>query len=148
MDKTDFDYDVDLFHKQLGVTKFAVKGAVEKLVGMVEHWNEVGRDHWGKSLAVSADPENNCINGEFIGKKFVIRYAPLGKDGNGVIEAVVLIHDLISNKPVEVSRFMVKPDGSILSSGGDVLIGREHMEWSYRTLVVICRLVLNSSSIG
>ncbi|MCU7282679.1 hypothetical protein OC926_22780 [Pseudomonas peradeniyensis] len=148
MDKADFDYDVDAFEQQLGVTKFAVKGAVGKLVGMVEHWSEVGRDHWGRSLTVVADPENNCINGELVGKKFVIRYAPLGKDGNSVVEAVVFIHDLVSCSPVEVSRFMVKSDGSILSSAGDVLIGRDHMEWSYRTLVSICRRVLNSSSLA
>ncbi|WP_054060104.1 hypothetical protein [Pseudomonas asplenii] len=146
MDKTDFDYDANLFQKQLGVTKYSVKSAIGKFVGMVEHWSELGSGYWGDSLLVSADPANNCINGELVGKKFVVRYAPLEKDGKGVIEAVVLIHDLVSSKPVEVSRFMVKSDGSILSTAGDVLIGSEQSEWSYKTLVAICRRVLNSSS--
>ncbi|MBF8669663.1 hypothetical protein IR012_10590 [Pseudomonas putida] len=148
MDNTDFDYDVDLFQKQLGVTKFAVKGAAEKLLGMVEHWSEVGSHHWGRSLVVSADPVNGCINGEIVGKKFVIRYEPLGYEGNGVIEAVVVINDLVSGEPMEVSRFLMKSDGSILSAAGDVLMAREHPEWSYRTLVAIVRRVLNARSVS
>jgi|GEM_PF-2083308 len=147
MKKADFEYEADLFSKQLGVTKFAVRGATEKLLALAGHWKELGQDFFGGAIAIDAYPSENRIEGTVLEKQFTIRYGVLGKAGNGVIEAVVTIPDLVTNEPVEVSRFIVSPSGALQSAGGDELINREDQEYGFKSLVIVAKRVLETSAL-
>ncbi|RON86802.1 hypothetical protein [Pseudomonas fluorescens] len=146
MNKADFEYEADLFSKQLGVTKFAFRGATEKLLALAGHWKELGQTFLGGAIAIDAWPAENKIEGTVLEKQFTIRYGVLGKGGNGVIEAVVSIPDLVTNEPVEVSRFIVAPNGALQSANGDELINREDQDYGFKSLVVVAKRVLETSA--
>ena len=145
MDKTDFDFDTALFLKQLGVTKFAVRGATGQLLDLAEHWGQLGREFFGGAISIVAVPEENRLDGEVIGKKFSIRYSPLGRAESGVIEAALALQDLVTGEPFEISRFLISQAG-FMSTEGEVLLNRDDQDFGYKTLVVVARRVMYSPS--
>ncbi|MDF2797018.1 MAG: hypothetical protein K0S85_4771 [Pseudomonas orientalis] len=148
MNKSDFEFDADLFKKEFGVTKFAMKGALEKFLELVRYCEEISQDFLGGAVSFIATPEKNRVDGEIIGKKFSILYAGLAQNRVAVVEAVVTIQELLTGRPVEVCRFLLLPDGSIASNDGEKLIDGQESDYTYRILVAIARRVMYASSIS
>ncbi|WP_339505198.1 hypothetical protein [Pseudomonas sp. RL_105y_Pfl2_101] len=146
MNKTDFEYDADLFANKIGKTRWAVKGAQTRLLERVEHWEELGNQFLGGAISVSSLAGQNRIDGQVLGKKFAIQYGPLGREENGVLEAVLLIYSLVAGEPVVISRFLVAPDGSILAASGDLIIDGNAPSFSFRFMIAIVNRVLNTSA--
>lgn len=146
MEKKDFEFDADQFQKELGVTKFAVKGAMAKLDRMIEHWIDLGANYLGKGASFNAVPNESRVDGEVLGKKFSIHYSPLSKDANGVLEVGISAQHLVTGKPFVVSQFLIKPDGAILTLSGEELLNRDDSEWSYKMMVAVLRRVLSTSA--
>lgn len=148
MDIKDFETDVDGFRQKLGVRRFDVKGATQKLLELVDIWKSVGQEHLGGHIKFNATPDDSLIDGEVLGKKFQIRYAPIGLEGDGAIEASVILPDLISQKPFEISRFLVTPKGKILSMAGLELTDLDYHSSAYKALVALATRVIEAPSRG
>ena len=146
MDVNDFATDVAEFKQKLGVRRFDLKGATRNLEYLVDLWASIGKDQLGEIVSITAVPEDGRIDGDVLGKKFCIRYAPLGLEGEGTVEAALSIQDLVTGKPVEISRFLVSSKGSILTTTGDELINSEHHDYGYKSLVAIASRVINAPS--
>lgn len=146
MDVNDFATDEDLFKKKIGVRRFDVNGATKRLLEMADSWSAAGQKYLGGIISITAAPEDCRIDGDVLGKKFCIRYAPFGLEGEGSLEVAVSIQDLVTGEPVELSRFLVSSTGAILTSAGEELINAEHPEYSYKALVAITSRVINSPS--
>lgn len=144
MKKEDFQIDADQFPRELGVAKFAIKGAIEKLERMVEHWVDLGQNYLGKAVSFTSVPDKCRIDGEALQKKFSILYAPLSREANGVLEVVVRTDSFVTGEAFTVGRFLLKPDGAVLSPEGDELINRDDPEWSYKVMVAIVKRVLTT----
>lgn len=148
MDKKDFVLDADQFPRELGMTKFAVKGARDKLDRMLEHWIDLGVNYLGNSASFNALPDDSRIDGEVLGKKFSIHYSPLSKDANGVLEVVISTRHIVTGKLLIVSQFLIKPDGAIITLNGEELLNRDDSEWSYKMIVAVLRRVLSTPAAG
>jgi len=146
MDVNDFAADADLFKKKLGVRGFDVRGASKRLLGLADSWASVGQAHLGGLIKITAIPEESRIDGDILGKKFSIQYAPLGLEGDGALEAAISIQDLITGKPIELGRFLVSAGGAILSVNGEELINSEQHEYDYKLLVAVASRVINAPS--
>lgn len=146
MDVNDFAIDADHFRQKIGVRRFDVKGATQSIAYLADLWGTIGKDHLGGIVSITAVPEDGRIDGDVLGKKFCIRYAPFGLEGEGSIEAALSIQDLVTGKPIELSRFLVSSKGAILTTTGEELINSEHHNYGYRALVAITSRVINSSS--
>ncbi|WP_236192730.1 hypothetical protein [Pseudomonas glycinae] len=146
MNKTDFEYDADLFASKINKTRWALKGAQTRLLERVEHWEELGTQYLGGAISISALPEENRIEGQVFGKKFAIHYGPLGREESGVLEAVLLNYSLVAGDPVVISHFLVTPDGSILAASGDLIIDVNAPSFSFRFMIAIVNRVLNTSA--
>lgn len=146
MDVNDFATDEDLFRKKIGVRRFDVNGATQSLLGLADLWSSVGREHLGGIISITAVPEDGRIDGDVLGKKFCIRYAPFGLEGEGCVEAALSIQDLVTGKPIELSRFLVSPKGAILTAAGEELINSEHPEYGYKALIAVASRVINATS--
>ncbi|HGY2298940.1 TPA: hypothetical protein ACNV18_003034 [Pseudomonas putida] len=146
MDIKDFETDVDGFRQKLGVRRFDAKGATQQLLEMVEIWASVGQEHLGGIIRVDATPEDSSIAGEVLGKKFQIRYAPIGLEGDGAIEASVTIQDLATQRPFEISRFLVTSRGKILSTDGLELNDLDYRDAAYKTLVALATRIIETPS--
>jgi hypothetical protein len=100
---------------------------------------------FGGAISIVAVPEENRLDGEVIGKKFSIRYSPLGREESGVIEAALALQDLVTGEPFEISRFLISQAG-FMSTEGEVLLNRDDQDFGYKTLVVVARRVMYSPS--
>lgn len=146
MDVKDFDTDEDLFKKKIGVRRFDVNSATQWLLDLANSWSSVGKEHLGGIISITAEPEDCRIDGEVLRKKFCIRYVPFGLEGEGSIEAALSIQDLVTGKPIELSRFLVSSKGAILTITGEELINSEDNEYCYKVLVAIATRVINAPS--
>lgn len=146
MDIKDFETDVDSFRQKLGVRRFDAKGATQKLLDMVEIWASVSREHLGGIIRVDATPGDSSIDGEVLGKKFKIRYTSIGLEGDGAIEASVIIQDLATQRPFEISRFLVTSKGKILSSDGQELTDLDYRDSAYKALVALATRIIETPS--
>ena len=145
MDKTDFEFDTDLFQRQLGVAKFAIRSATQRLIELTEHWEQLGREYLGGAIAIVAAPQSNRFDGEVLGKKFSIHYSPLGRDESGVIEVSLALQDLVTGEHFEISRFLISQAG-LLSAEGELLLNRDDQNYGYKALVAVVRRVMYSPS--
>jgi hypothetical protein len=146
MDVSDFATDEDRFRKKIGVRRFDVNSATQSLLGLADLWSSVGQEHLGGIISITVTPEDGRIDGDVLGKKFCIRYAPLGLEGEGSVEAALSIQDLVTGKPIELSRFLVSSKGAILTIAGEELINSEHRDYGYKALVAIASRVINAPS--
>lgn len=146
MNKTDFEYDADLFANKVAKTRWALKGAQTNLLERIEHWEELGKQFLGGAISVSALAGDNRVEGQVLGKKFSIHYGPLGRDENGVLEAVLLIYSLGKGDPVVIDRFLFAPNGSILAADGELIIDGNSPSFSFRLMIAIANRVLNTSA--
>lgn len=146
MNHKDFEVDEDRFRKQVGVRRFDVNGATTKLLELIDQWKEVGQQYLDGTVSVTAVPVDSRIDGEVLGKKFSIRYAPFGLEGEGALEAALSIQDLVTGKAIELSRFLVSSTGTILSVEGDELIDLRYRDAPYKALVAVVSRVINAPS--
>jgi hypothetical protein len=146
MDVNDFATDAGHFRQKIGVRRFDVKGATQSLAYLADLWASLGKEHLGGIVSITAVPEDGRIDGDVLGKKFCIRYAPFGLEGQGSVEAALSIQDLVTGKPIELSRFLVSSKGTILTTTGEELINSEHHDYGYKALVAIANRVINAPS--
>ncbi|MQU27331.1 hypothetical protein GHO29_12625 [Pseudomonas helleri] len=146
MDVKDFATDEDRFKKKIGVRRFDVNSATQKLLSLADLWSSVAQENLGGLISITAAAEDARIDGEVLGKKFCIRYAPFGLEGEGTVEAALSIQDLVTGKSIELSRFLVSSKGAILTIAGEELINSEHSEYGYKVLVAIATRVINAPS--
>lgn len=146
MKKSDFEYDANLFREEMASADFAAKYAAGKLLAMFDHWRQLGERYLDGAVLISPASGESRIDGEVMGKKFSVRYQADLRTGSGMVEAAVCTSSLISVEPIEVVRFLVDQNGTILSVTGEELVNQDHPQASYVTFAAIIRRVLNASS--
>ncbi|WP_259641685.1 hypothetical protein [Pseudomonas syringae group genomosp. 3] len=148
MDKRDFPASVGDFKLLIGRRRFDVDGATSIFFDMTDLWAKLGQEFLGGVVSISKSPEDSRIDGEVLGKRFCLRYAGYGIEGESALEVVLTIPDLVAEQNIELSKFFISAEGSILSSDGERLLNLEHRDSGYRALVAVIRRVMDASSIA
>lgn len=146
MDNSDFEYDADRFLRALVMSTGGYKRAKECLLGAVTHWKELGAGMLQGNFTADLSEDSDLINGEVMGKKFVISFLPFVEEEKGYLEAIISTPNLVSGEQVEISRFLVAANGSVLSSSKEELLSWDDGYLNYRLLVAVSRRVLSATA--
>lgn len=146
MDKVDFAEDFESFKREIGTRKFDVEEAVDSLLKLAARWDELGKRVLDGRISVSSLPEESRIEGEVLGKKFCIAYAPFGLSGDGALELALSIRDLVTGESVELNRFLLSSGGSIYALDGGLLLNMDYRDSAKQALIAITRRVLSAPS--
>ncbi|MBV4530969.1 hypothetical protein HU719_006065 [Pseudomonas sp. SWRI107] len=146
MNATDFDLDVLGFRQRLAARKFDVQSAQDYINELGKRWAESAQSYFKDVVSVTLNAGESRFEGDVLGRKFSIHYAPIGSEGEGVIEAVLCTRDLINGQPIAIASFFVTARGCIFS-----MDGKKHLDLADRgadltLLATIAKRVINASS--
>lgn len=84
------------------------------------------------------------MSGAILGKRFQIDFAAISSEGLGLVEAVISTPSITDQSPVEIGRFMVSPEGDIISMENEILLSGEDASQSNALLISIASKVMQA----
>lgn len=146
MHKTDFEYDYNLFKNHLFKAQYVFQRVTTKIHELAAHWDELGRQFLDGKINTEVSADGRVIDGDVLGKKFRINFAPILKDEKGYMEAAISVPDLVTGEHFEISRFLVSSSGLIFSTEGEDLQDPNDPQVGFQALAAIALRVIQTSS--
>lgn len=137
----DFKQNPEEFERHLAQIKRDLKRARDEFDVYLKHWQSLSSRHFGDSCSFSE--VDDYISGAVLGKDFRLYLQPIAQEKSGFLEVVIAARS-INKTNVEIGRFFVRKDGSIVSNNGEVLIDSSNTGSSYTLVSTILRTVLQS----
>ena len=94
-------------------------------------------------VEIGVGEEANTIKGKVLGKAFLLELSPLAKDQVGYAEAILSTSNS-AGVEVEIGRFLVRRDGTLVGADGDVLTDPMSNMYSYKIFTTILRDVVET----
>ncbi|KJZ38991.1 hypothetical protein [Pseudomonas fluorescens] len=138
----DFTRDSQEFSGFIQTVKRDWNRALTEFMVLVDHWRSIATEYH-QGLVEIGLTEENVINGNVLGKPFLIELVPFAKDQVGCAE-VILSASKSGCASVELSRFYFYRDGRIVGPNGAVLIDSQADRHSYSIYTAILRTVLEA----
>ncbi|VVO70295.1 hypothetical protein [Pseudomonas fluorescens] len=142
MNEVDFQYDHDNFSRSIVMAAGGYAHSKRAFAGYAEHWTELATDTLKGNLSIEIVDDGREIAGVILGKKFLISVVPVIDERRGYAEAIVTTPNLLNGDHAECGRFVIAPNGSVLSSDKQELVSWEDNYASYRLLIAVLRRVL------
>jgi len=139
----DFSRDPEAFSGYLNTVKRDWTGAAREFMGLLEHWQTITKQYYPDLVEIGAGEEANTIKGKVLGKAFLLELIPLAKDQVGYAEAVLSTSNS-ARVEVEIGRFLVRRDGTLVGADGDVLTDPMSNMYSYKIFTTILRDVVET----
>lgn len=141
----DFTRDPEEFSGYLNTVKRDWTGASREFMALLGHWQSITAQYYPDLVEIGGAEATNTIKGKVLGKPFLLELNPLAKDQIGYAEAVLSTSSL-RGASVELDRFLIRRDGTLVGVDGAVLTDPESNMHSYRIFTSILRAVVEAPS--
>lgn len=117
----EFVEDPQEFASYLASAKREWTKAQENFLGLVEHWQRLGTEHFGGLVSIVQVDGKPVLQGVVIDKGFAVELRPIAVQGNGFGEVVirVLFDDDLHT---EAGRFLINRLGHVVKEDGTILV--------------------------
>lgn len=139
----DFTNNPEEFPVLLATVKRQWGYASEKLLDLIEHWQELSEKYFANLVEVSLVADEQRIDGKVLGKAFTLKLGHITIGKSGYTEAVLLLNQEDGGK-FELDRFHVDQNGMILAPGGETLLDTNDRYYSYKIFTSILRVVIEA----
>jgi hypothetical protein len=139
----DFTRNPEEFPVLLATVKRDWDYASEKLLDLVEHWQELSKQYFANLVEVSLVADQKRIEGKVLDKAFTLQLSHITLEKSGYAEVVLLISQLGGGQ-LELDRFHVDRNGIILGADGETLLDANDRYYSYKIITSILRAVIEA----
>lgn len=136
----EFMQDPSYFLRNISTVNRDWTRASAHILDQVGHWQDLSTHHFMGMTSVIA--KERSIEGEVLGKQFLIELNPISSEKAGLAEAVLFLCQ--GGERSQLGRFSIRHDGAVLNADGAVLVSPEEDRYSYKIFATILQSVIDA----